>query len=474
MSDATPHPLDFLFHPRSIALVGITTSNPTHWTRAFLEALLEFNYDGALYLVNPKGGDLLGKQVFRTLAEVPDRIDHVVGLVPAPAAPQLVVDAAAKGARSIHFCTAGFSETGEEEGIRLEQEVLRQAKQHNIRLIGPNGLGVYCPEARISFGVDFPKDTGTVGLISQSGGNGNSIIRQAALRGIRFSRAISIGNAADLDESDFLAYLAQDSQTQVIAIYLEGVKSGRRFLDALRLASRAKPVVLLKGGLTEGGARAVSGHTAALAGTRVAWESLFRQFNVIPVNALEELVDVLVALRMPPPAGRNVALLGAGGGASVLITDAFERHGLKVPTLPAEIVRRIRSYTSAAGNILRNPIDYSQSMGNPKTMGDTVRFVSEWPGIDFWVGFVRPGQSTRPGGMSVHALPVNDFARGEITMGKPVAIVQEMSLFPDDAREVYNNIRLCVSAGLPVFMSFPAAANAINLVMTYRENARRK
>jgi len=464
------HPLDFLFHPRSIALVGITTSNPTHWTRAFLEALIEFQYDGALYLVNPKGGELLGKTVFRALAEVPDRIDHVVGLVPATAAPQLVVEAAAKGARSIHFCTAGFSETGEEEGIRLEQEVLRQARLHNIRIIGPNGLGVYCPEARISFGVDFPKDTGTVGLISQSGGNGNSIIRQAALRGIRFSRAISIGNAADLDESDFLDYLAQDSQTKVIAVYLEGAKNGRRFLDALRLASREKPVVLLKGGLTEGGARAVSGHTAALAGTQVAWEALVKQFNVIAVNALEEVVDVLVALQMmAAPSGRNVALLGAGGGASVLITDAFEKHGLKVPTLPAEIVTKIRAYTPAAGNILRNPIDYSQSMGNPKTMGDTVRLVSEWPGIDFWVGFVRPGQSTRPGGMSVHALPINEFARGEITMGKPVAIVQEMSLFPDDAKEVHENIRQCVRAGLPVFMSFPSAANAIDLVMKYRD-----
>ncbi|MCJ7744273.1 MAG: CoA-binding protein, partial [Dehalococcoidales bacterium] len=257
--NSTYENLDFLFHPRSLALVGITTTQREHWTRGLLEGLLTFQYDGQLYLVNPKGGEIEGHKVYTSLKDVPPPLDYVIGLVPAPAAPGLVRDCAGKGVRAMHFCTAGFSETGEEEGIRLEAELVAEARQHNIRVLGPNCLGIYYPKSRLSFSPIFPRESGVVGFISQSGGNSNYLVRQAALRGVRFSKGISYGNACDLNEADFLEYLAVDPETKIIAMYIEGLKDGKRFRRALEVATKEKVVVLLKGGLTEGGARAVAG-----------------------------------------------------------------------------------------------------------------------------------------------------------------------------------------------------------------------
>jgi acyl-CoA synthetase (NDP forming) len=426
-----------------------------------------------MYLVNPKGGEIEGHKVYPSLKDIPGSIDHVIGLVPAPAAPGLVRECAGKGVRAMHFCTAGFSETAEEEGIRLEAEVVKEARKYNIRVIGPNCLGIYCPETKLSFSPTFPKEIGTVGLISQSGGNSNYMVRQAALRGVRFSRGISFGNACDLDESDFLEYLAMDDKTRIIALYIEGIKDGKRFRRALEMATKEKPVILLKGGMTEGGARAVAGHTAALAGGRVAWESLCRQFGIISVTSLDELIDVLVTLIfMPPPKGRNVALIGAGGGASVLITDEFERRGLKVPNLPQKIISEIRSFTPAAGNILRNPVDYSQSMMNQQGLARTMDILSRWEGIDFLVAFVRTGQSTRAGGVTAQPFLLAKSSESPDTPLKPMAMILEPSIVPEESKDIFASLGAIVSSGLPVYYSFASAANALNLVLTNYEDRR--
>ncbi|MBN2033158.1 MAG: CoA-binding protein [Deltaproteobacteria bacterium] len=352
--------LDPLFHPVSIALAGITVDNPEHWTRTFLDSLLEFKFEGPLYLVNPKGGEIGGIKVHQSFADIAGDVDYVISTVPAGAAPGLIEECAHKGVKAVHFCTAGFRETGEEEGAILEPQLVEASRRTGIRIIGPNCMGIYCPGSRISFNVDFPKESGPVGFISQSGGNTGSLVQRVKSRGIRFSKVVSYGNACDLNECDFLEYLAADSETKIIGLYIEGVRDGKRFRQALRKAAEKKAVILLKGGLTEGGAGAAAGHTGSLAGNEVIWDSLCRQSGVIQVHSLEEFADCLVTLRfMPDPGGRRVALIGAGGGSSVLIADEFERCGLRVPPLPGKIRERIREFTPVAGNILRNPIDYS-------------------------------------------------------------------------------------------------------------------
>jgi len=459
--------LDAIFHPRSVALVGITTVNPDHWTRGFLEGYLNLDFpsQGKLYLVNPKGGTVEGLKVYQDIQDIPDTLDFVVGLVPARSAPKLIEDAAAKGARCIHFCTAGFSEIddeGDEAGKELEAELLRAARKNNIRIIGPNCLGVYCPEGRMSFSKLFPKESGPVGFISQSGGNSNYLIRQAAQRGVRFSKVISIGNGCDLNESDFLEYLADDPKTTIITMYLEGIKDGVRFREALKYAAEKKPVVLLKGGATPAGARAVMGHTASLAGSHAIWESLCRQFGVIQVHSLEEMADVLVTLRfLPAPDGRRALLFGGGGGSSIIIADEFERRGALLPQVPQQVIKELREFSQSAGNFFNNPIDYSQSM-EPSNVTRALEILMRWGQFDFIVNFVVPTQSTRTGDFTAHLSRFDGIH-------KPVAIVILTSVIPEEASRIYQYISHYTDEGYPVYFSFASAAHAINLVLTHHE-----
>lgn len=463
--------MDFLFHPNSLALVGITTAETWHWTRTFLEGLLEIGFDRPLYLVNPKGGEIKGHKIYTSLKDVPGNIDYVIGLVNAQVAPKLVEECAEKGVRAIHFCTAGFSETGEEQRVKLESELVEVARRKGIRIIGPNCMGIYCPQSRLSFSPAFPKESGPVGVISQSGGNTIYLVRQAALRGVRFSKVISYGNACDINETDLLEYLANDADTKIIAIYIEGIKDGKRFRKTLEEATKEKTVILLKGGATEGGARAAASHTAALVGSRATWDALCKQLGIISVSNIEEMIDVLVTLLfLPLPRGKNALLFGAGGGASVLIADEFENRGLRVPPLPPETIAQIREFTPIAGNILRNPVDYSQAMMNLEGVIKTFGILSRWDGADFLVTFVRTGQFTTSR-ISENQL---DFlmSRFSIKQGlfpKPVAMVLEPSILPKEAEAILAAIRGCISAGLPVYYTFAAAANAINLVLNHTE-----
>jgi acetyltransferase len=470
------HDLDFLFHPGSLALVGITTAKTWHWTLTFLEGLLEIGFDRPLYLVNPKGGEIRGHKIYASLKDVPGNIDYVIGLVNAQIAPQLVEECAAKGVRAIHFCTAGFSETGEPDRVKLESELAEVARKKGIRIIGPNCMGIYCPQSRLSFSPAFPKESGPVGVISQSGGNSIFLVRQAAVRGIRFSKVISYGNACDINENDLLEYLASDVDTRIIALYIEGIKDGKRFRRAMEQATKEKTVILLKGGATEGGARAAAGHTAALAGSQAAWDALCKQSGIISVSSIEEMIDVLVTLLfLPPPRGRNAVLFGAGGGASVLIADEFERSGLRVPPLPPEIIAQIREFTPIAGNILRNPVDYSQAMMNTEGVIRTFDILSRWQGTDFIVTFVRTGQFTTSRISEDHLnLLMSRFSIKQGLLPKPVAMVIEPSIMPEEAGAILAAIRSAISSGLPVYYSFAAAANAINLVSNHAEKQSEK
>ncbi|MFC1986563.1 acetate--CoA ligase family protein [Chloroflexota bacterium] len=463
--------LEFLFHPRSIALVGITVANPEHWTRTFLDGLVEFEFEGPIYLVNPKGGEIKGLKVYPNLQDVPDTVDYVIGLVSAEVAPGLVKECAGKGVRAIQFCTAGFSETGEEGRVRLEAKLAELARKNQIRVLGPNCMGIYCPKSRLSFNPAFPKESGAVGYISQSGGNSMQLVRQGMLRGVRFSKVISYGNACDLNESDFIEHLATDVDTEIIAIYIEGLRDGRRFRQVLEKAAKEKLVVLLKGGLSEGGARAVAGHTAAIVGSEVTWSSLCKQLGIIRVDSIEELIDVLVTLSfMPLPKGRKAALIGNGGGASVLITDAFERRGIKIPQLPQEIINKLREFIPVAGNILRNPVDLSQSMSDPESVIKATDIVSQWEGIDFLVRFLRTAQLPRPELFRKQLLQVKKtFLPKSGAFPVPTAVVIDSSIVPEEAKEVFPFIQECVSSRLPVYYSFVSAANAISLVLDYYE-----
>ena len=468
MSNFNSESLKSLFYPSSIALAGVTVDNPQHWTRTFLDSLLEFQFEGPLYLVNPRGGEIRGIKVFRSLADIPQDLDYVISTVPAKAAAGLIEECTHKGVKFVHFCTAGFSETGEEEGARLEAQLANLSRRIGIRIIGPNCMGIYCPGSRVSFITDFPKESGPVGFISQSGGNTSGLVRRVMSRGVRFSKVISYGNACDLNETDFLEYLASDSETRIIGLYIEGVKDGRRFRQTLQKAAKEKPIVLLKGGSTGGGARAAAGHTGALAGSEVIWDSLCKQLGIIYVHSLEELADSLVTLRfMPAPTGRRVAMIGLGGGSSVLIADEFETKGLKVPPLPQEIRNLIGEFTPLAGNSLRNPVD-SQDVMEPEKLLRTVHIISQWEEIDFLICFLDPPSFVFSIMDGIHEILEGILVAGRM-VSKPVAIVVQTDISPEGAKKAHSFMQKCASSELPVYYSFASAANAINLVLTHNE-----
>jgi acyl-CoA synthetase (NDP forming) len=470
MKNSYQHNLDFLFHPDSVAIAGITTAETGHWTLTFLEGLLESGFDRPLYLVNPKGGEIRGHKIHTSLKDVPGGIDYVIGLVNAQIAPRLVEECAEKGVRAIHFCTAGFSETGEEQRIKLGSELTEVASKKGIRIIGPNCMGIYCPQSRLSFSPAFPKESGPVGVISQSGGNAIFLVRQAALRGVRFSKVISYGNAYDINENDLLEYLANDADTKIIALYIEGIKDGKRFRRAMEEATKEKTVILLKGGATEGGARAAAGHTAALSGSRATWDALCKQLGIISVGSIEEMIDVLVTLLLLPlPKGRNAVIFGVGGGASVLIADEFESRGLRVPPLTPEIVAQIREFTPIAGNILLNPVDYTEAVMNRESVIKTLSILSRWEGTDFIIIFVRTGQFVTSRVSEGIYLLLSRLSTKQLLLPKPVAMVLEPSILPDEAKVILAALHNFSSSGLPVYYSFAAVANAINLVLNHAD-----
>jgi acyl-CoA synthetase (NDP forming) len=280
---------------------------------------------------------------------------------------------------------------------------------------------------------------------------------------------MSYGNACDLNESDFLEYLAPDSDSKIIAMYIEGVRDGVRFRKVLEKEAKERTLILLKGGVTEGGARATASHTGSLSGSQQTWDALCRQLNIIQVDTVSELADVLVALEfMTVPEGRNVVLLGAGGGPSVLITDQFERYGLKVPPLPESIRSKIREYSEAAGNMLRNPIDYGQNMWEAGKFSKTIGIINRWTDVDFITVYLGAGMMP-PKMVSMVTKLVSDVFEDTKEESKPLAIVFVPSIVPDEAVASYPVIKQLVDLKLPVFYSFAGAASAISKVIQHRE-----
>ncbi len=236
--------LDAIFNLKSVAIVGVAKEDEFNTGRLFLNHIIEYGFKGPIYLVNPKGGEAFGIKIYPHIKDIPGTVDYVISCIRAPLVPQLIKDCAAKGVKAICSFTSGFSEFGTQEGRDLEREVKRLAEDTGVRVIGPNCIGIHSPKACFSLAPDFPKESGRVAFLSQSGGNTLYLVRAAGARGIRFSKVISYGNAADIDESDLLSYFRQDQETDMIAAYIEGVKDGRRFYRTLREVSASKPVVI--------------------------------------------------------------------------------------------------------------------------------------------------------------------------------------------------------------------------------------
>ncbi len=465
-SDTEPHPLEPIFHPRSVAVVGVSEKSGGMGGGAFVDSLLGMGFPRErLYPVHPRGGEFRGLTVYASLREIPGPVDYVISSIPAAAVPMLVDEAIAKDVKAIHFFTAGFSETGEEEREELEREVLEKLTAAGIRVIGPNCMGLYVPQSGLSFMRDLPTEPGHVAMVSQSGANAGGFVRYAGARGVRFSKVISYGNGAQLTESDFFEYLATDADTRAVFAYIEGVRDGRRFLRAVRACAERVPVVILKGGRGEAGARAARSHTGSLAGSLQVFDAACRQAGALRVEELDELVDLAVAVQFEArPAGRGVAVVGMGGGTSVLAADEVDAAGLDLPVMPQEIQDELHTFTPLAGTSVRNPIDSTalfQADGFLRTFELAARPESVHT-ILFHVSFgwgpaIRPEDYVQR--IADTAANLRD-ARSRVG-GKPILVAVDSPVTAEGAAHTIDAIQRVSADGFPTFVGIPRAARTI-------------
>lgn len=469
--------LEEVFSPRGVAVVGASGPGRMSFASIVLLGLKEAGFP-AIYPVNPKYEEVLGLRCYPDLSSIPGPVDHVVVSIPAEASLALLDECAARGVRSVHFFTAGFREGGSEEGAKLEREMLRRARDGGFRIIGPNCVGLYVPGSRLTNTLGAPLEAGPVAFLSQSGGHAHTLPVEGGLRGLRFSKVVSYGNALDVDESELLTYLARDDETELIAAYVEGVRDGRRFVTALRDAAARKPVVLYKGGRTEAGKRAAYGHTASLTSSVAIFEGVCRQANAVLVASPDELMDVLVALRFarPLPRGRGVALLGAGGGPSVLASDEIEAAGLELPGLPPDTRAELEKGLPVAGSILSNPVD-ATNLATPEAIAVAVRALSRVPEVHslvYHLGF-HPIGGWGHGRFAAPAFlepALAAFCEAREASGKPVLLALRPPLDVDGMREFLTAQDAFVTAGLPVFHSLTGAARAVARVVAWDRRAR--
>jgi acyl-CoA synthetase (NDP forming) len=465
------HPLEEILHPKSIAVVGASSSGRG---AGFLSPLLEFGFKGKLYPVNPKYPEVNGLKAYPTLRDIPDTVDYVISVVPAREVPKMLEDAANKGAKGVHLFTARFAETGRPQAAQLEQEILKLAKKLGIRLIGPNCMGVYYPAEGISFQEEFPKQSGPVALISQSGNVAGDIIHNAARRGILFSKAISYGNAIDLNECDYLEYFAQDPETRIILVYIEGAKDGKRFFNILRRTAPIKPVVIIKGGKGQAGGRATMSHTASLAGSLQILEAMVAQAGAVYVDTIDELIDLAVAFRfLPPIRGKRVGVAGGAGGASVLAADECERAGLEVIPLPPEFREEMRNQGISIWDWLSNPADMSIRESDDFSMAVIMEMMAKNPNFDLLIAIMGHMHRRFLGADLTIDKYLNEQYGLNLCRTKPyLSVVPDASLGINEW-DSWEWKMLCelrtrlIEENVPFYPSIGRAANAANKMIDY-------
>ncbi len=469
--------LDYIFHPKSYAIVGISDSIFNHGYIVIKE-LIDGGYKGKIYPVHPKLKEILGIKCYEDIREIQGDVDYVFVGIKASSTPALMKACAEKGVRVCHFFASGFSELGSEEGKKLEEEVLKIARTNNIRIIGPNSMGVYCPASGIYYASGLDRVSGTFGLLSQSGGNLIYLSRAASTRGVPVSKAVSYGNGIDIDESDLLEYFADDDDTAVIGAYIEGVKDTGRFRRALKKAAGSKPAIIYKSGKTELGAITAASHTGAMSGSINIWDAAIRQDGAIHAESIDEVVDLsLLFTYMKPPGGRRIGIVGIGGGLSVMAADVVHRQGLELPPLPDEVKKKLTAVLPNAGSIFTNPVDTSVLLKDPGDLKKTIEILSNWDDIDFVFihhAYEIIGWSLdlliESGLSAIVGERLTQFARG---INKPVVIILHYVVRPQAYQLLANDQAICLKAGFPVFTSIDSAAKAMNKFISYHERKQR-
>jgi len=452
------HALDSIFAPKSVAVVG-ATETPGTVGRTIVWNLISSSFGGTIYPVNPKRPSVLGIKAYPSLSDIPEVVDLIVVVTPAVSAPGIIKEAVDLGIKSAIIISAGFKETGP-EGVELERQIMEHARRGNMRIIGPNCLGVMSPTTGLNatFATTIAR-RGSVGFISQSGALCTAILDWSLSENVGFSSFISIGSMLDVDWSDLIYYLGDDPHTKSIVIYMETIGNARAFLSAARKVAMTKPIIVIKPGRTEGAAKAAASHTGSLTGSDEVLEVAFRRSGVLRVNSIAELFYMAEVLgKQPRPQGPRLTILTNAGGPGVLATDALITNGGELAKLSSETMEAFDKLLPAAWSH-NNPVDILGD-ASPERYAKALEIAAKDPNSDGILVILTPQAMTDPTKTAEELVPYSQ------SLGKPV-IATWMG-----GDEVAPGEGLLNKASIPTFPYPDTAARVFDYMAHYSDNLR--
>ncbi len=453
------HELEPLFKPRSIAVIG-ASRKPGKIGYAIVKNLLDYGFQGKIYPVNPKATEILGLKAYPKVTDIPDEVDMAVIVIPAQHVLEAVEDCGKKGVKVLVVITSGFSEVG---NVELEEKMVELAHKYGMRILGPNIFGIaYTPhKMNATFG---PKDVlpGGIAFITQSGALGIALMGWTILEEIGLSAVVSMGNMADIDVMEVSEYLAEDPNTKVITIYLEGLKTGtgRRFLEIMGKVTEKKPVIVIKSGRSERGAAAAASHTGSLAGADKVYDAAMKQTGILRALDIEQMFDWARAFALLPlPKGENTVIITNGGGAGVMATDAAADHGVTLLDPPEDLKEKFKKWMPWFGSP-KNPVDLT-GMADPNQYYGAVKEALYDDRVHAIVVLYCRTAVCDPMELANAIIKARDEAKKD-GIEKPITV----SMIGGE--DVYQAMKHLNRNGIPAYPIPERAVSAIGALMKYR------
>jgi len=469
-----------IFHPQKLAIVGVSEEGIGFGSGMF-NALQAMGFEGEIFPANPKGGKFSGTDIYKQVEDIPVKLDFAIICVTATAVPDILEACRKKGAAGAEILSAGFSELGTAEGVQLEEKI-RQIAAKGIRVVGPNCFGIYCPKSGLTLlpGPDLSRRSGPVAFLSQSGGMAIDFAHKGKWMGIGFSKVVSFGNGADLRETELLRYFANDPETRIVAMYIEGINDGDSFFREIKAASYHKPIIVCKGGLSSAGQRMVVSHTASMGGSRVIWQSVLKQVHAIQVKDLEELAEASLAFSLlPERVFKGISVVGGGGALGVTACDAAETFDIEIPSLSTDLQALIGNFLPKPGSSCVNPIDVANPFVPPQILKKVLCHAAENNRIDLQIIisllYHYKTMARILGKPVAEVTPYRELAeaiRDAVKeTGKPIVVILANPKRGVDDLDIVEMLALArrefLDRGLPVFDEFHEAIRAIGHVNSY-------
>ena len=451
--------LKFVFDPKSVAVVG-ASATPNKIGNVLLRNFLDAKFPGRIWAVNPKYKKVVGVTCYPKVSDIPDNVDCVIVATPAATVPSIIEDCAEKKVGGVIVLSGGFEEIGQD---KLAQQMKEIAEKNSMPIIGPNCLGVFNPYSKVdsiflpTYKLERP-EPGGIAFVTQSGAVGSTVLDLAAFYGLGVSKFISYGNSTVLDEADYLEYLMYDDDTEVIILYIEGAKDGRKLLDVMKKVNKVKPIIALKAGRGRGGQAAARSHTGNIAGSYLAYHAAFKQAKVTEADGIDEVFEFVKVFNQPRPKGNRIAVITNGGGLGVLTADNIESEGLQLAAFSERSKKKIKKILPPYGNVT-NPLDLVADAG-VDAYSKAIGAMMIDPGIDALIIVVL--MQTPP----IDERIIHVLTKAVDERKKPIVTISIGGAYTEAYRKILE------SKGVPSYNSPQAAVKAIANLITYSKYCR--